>query len=143
MRPFPNSGPSEIGKGFDLVAPGFSLLDQLLRELCKLVVQQFDLYCQMGIRGILGIFLEEQIPLGLHLVANFHLIDYWFLHGRASLPIPIMRVLLARISRIRHSLVIQDEDASTSAQFLLIYGCHILVFPDRIGLPPTDQWSSI
>ena len=55
---------------------------------CNLIVNQSYFNCQPGILGILAIFVEQLIPFGLQLVSICIL---WFLHGRAILPILLVR----------------------------------------------------
>ena len=61
------------------------LLDQMFSELCNLVVNQSDFNCKTGFQRILGIFPEQQIPLGFQFVSNSLFIGGGFLHCRSSL----------------------------------------------------------
>ena len=65
-----NYRPSENVTGVNLVHPWLPLLDQMLSELGNLAVNQSDFNCQAGLHRILGIFLEQWIPLGFQLVSN-------------------------------------------------------------------------
>jgi hypothetical protein len=72
----------------------------MLNNLSDPVVNQADLNCHAGIHGIYEVPIEQSIPLGYRLLSSLHFILCDFLHGGASFPVIMTRVLL-RVSSPR------------------------------------------